>query len=111
MTIPVLILARIQYTPKHLRWGCFVHAFHPERLRRPTKGPVVPLPGTEKPGIASFSAISQTPLRLLPYSLHRFLSPPPRPILSPGAAPQFASPCFQRAAASDGSLPTAASNI
>jgi hypothetical protein len=79
MRIPVLILARIQYTPNHLRWGCFVHAFHPERLQRPTKGPVVPLPGTEKPGIASFSAISQTPLRLLPLL--------PAPVSFPAAAP------------------------
>jgi hypothetical protein len=49
----------IEYTPNCLRWSRFFilsHPFHPKRLRRPTKGPALPLPATRKPGTARFSS-------------------------------------------------------
>jgi len=59
------LLAPGQYTSHRLRWSSSFHPFHPERLRRPWKGPALPHPGTERPGSASFQAISHTPLCLL----------------------------------------------
>lgn len=30
--------AGVQYASNHLRWGCFAHGFHPERLRKSVVG-------------------------------------------------------------------------
>ena len=90
--------------------GPFFHPFHPKRLRRPTKGLARPLPGTGNPEMASFSSnfLDTSPS---PPSFARFGSPSaPHPIRLAPAKPQSAAPCFQRAAASGGSLPTAASS-
>ena len=73
------ILAIIDYTSNRLFWSRLSHFSHPERLRRPGRGPPLALPGWQKPGSASFQAGPQTPIRPSPHSFARFASLP-RPI-------------------------------
>jgi hypothetical protein len=81
-----------------------------ERLQPSTATPEQVLPGTGSPAMSSCSSnFSDTSPS--PPSFARFGSPSaPRPIRLAPAAPPSAAPCFQRAAASGGSLPTAASS-
>ena len=82
---------------------------HPDRLRRPRKGPTLAPPRTEKPGSAAFQTISHAPLRPPPsFGLFGY---PPSPAIRPAkAVRRSAEPCFQTVAASDGPPPGAANN-
>ena len=73
------------------------------------EGPPSGSSGAEKPGSASFQAISHD-TSPPPPSFARFASPAAAPIRSAPAAPQSAAPCSRTAAASDGSRPAAASS-
>jgi hypothetical protein len=73
--------------PTGLVGAAFSPPIPPQRLRRPTRGPASPPPGSGKPGSASFQAISHTPLR--PPSFLRpvcFLAAAPYPLGSGNAA-------------------------
>ena len=103
------ILATIDYTSNCLFWSRLSHFSHPERLRRPGRGPPLALPGWQKPGSASFQAGPQTPIRPSPHSFARFASLP-RPIRCASAALRFGAPCSRTTAGSGGSPPASTSS-
>ncbi len=84
------LLASIDCTSTRLRGSPFLSFVHPDRLRRPRKGPALPLPGTQKQASASFSS--------------DFSYTSPLPLLRPVCFPATAS-SPRTAAASDGSRP------
>ena len=66
--ISFLASASSNHPPNRLRWSHFSYFIHPGRFRRPGKGPPLSPPGAQKRGSASFQAVSQTPIHLLPPS-------------------------------------------